>query len=176
MFTFTFRDGMTGGVAAPPAALTVLRRLLTPERILLAMTDARMFTTTNLPQGVTPKRAGYTDVIWAEPMVAAEQEARAAKHNAANPDIPYETDSLSLKSIHWHHVWQVRTADGVSLEYRLYLRLAPNYREGNRPNAGHMLLGGELSQSPELPAGLTETALAPKYRASSVNFTAKPKD
>jgi hypothetical protein len=175
MFTITSHDGHTGGVAAPPAALAVLRRILTPERILLAMTDARMFTTTNLPQGVTPKRAGYTDVIWSEPTDAAAQQARAAAHNASQPDVPYETDTLSLKSIHWHHVWQVRTADGVSLEYRLYVRLAPVYREGHRPNAGHMMLGGELSQCPELPAGLTETALSPKYRASSLNFTAKPK-
>jgi hypothetical protein len=175
MFTIDTRDGFTGGIAAPPAALAALRRLLTPERILLAMTDARMFTTVSQPQGVTPKRAGYSDVIWAEPMDVDAQKARAAAHNATEGAEPYAVETLSLKSVHWHHVWHARTADGISFEYRLMVRLAPNYREGHRPDAGHLNLNGELTQTPDLPPGVSETALAPKYRAASLNFTAKPK-
>jgi hypothetical protein len=175
MFTIDTRDGLTGGTFAPPAALAALRRLVTPERILLTMTQARgAFASISLPQGVQPLRSNYSDTLWAEPASIDDLTARAATRAASGGD-PIEADTLPLKSMHWQMVWNARTADGVELEYRMVVRLAPRYREGYRPDVGIMSLGGELSQTPTLPPGLTDAALAPKYRAASLTFTAAPK-
>jgi len=175
MFDIDTIDGQFGGVAAPASALTVLRRLLTAERILLAMTEARhFFATVALPQGVTPKRTGYSDVIWAQPESIDDMTAKAAA-SIASGDGPLETSTLPLRSIHWQLDWTSATPDGVQLEYRLTVRLAPRYREGYRHDVGAMSLTGELEQRPILPPGLTDTALAPKYRGASLTFTARRK-
>jgi hypothetical protein len=175
MFDIDTRDNLTGGILAPAATLAALRRILTPERILLAMTEARGFyATVALPKGVQPHAATYSDVIWAQPESIDELTARAATHAESNT-LPLGTDTLPLKSIHWQMDWESRTPDGVRLEYRLVVRLAPRYREGHRPDVGAMSLTGELTQRPILPPGLTDTALAPKYRAASLGFSARRK-
>jgi len=175
MFTIDTTDGMTGGVAAPAAPLAALRRILTPERILLCMVQARgAFASIALPEGVAVKPSSYSGTFWAEATCPELMAARAATL-AASGGGPLEADTLPLRSMHWQMVWSQRMPDGVTLEYRLTVRLAPKYSPNFRPDAGAMSLTGELTQCPELPGGIAESALAPKYRAASLNFRATPK-